>query len=97
MPIYGYRCGSCKHSFEVVQSINDEPVRNCPKCGGQVSKIFFPVGIAFKGSGFHVNDYKSPKRVAAEKSAAGNGDGSCKDGGNSECSSCAAVSTSSGD
>ncbi|HZD60185.1 MAG TPA: FmdB family zinc ribbon protein [Anaerolineae bacterium] len=91
MPIYGYRCRSCNHTFEVVQSVNDDPIKDCPKCGDPVSKIFFPVGIAFKGSGFHVNDYKSPKRIAAEKSAGENG------GGSSESSSYSAVGTLGGD
>ncbi|MDP2210163.1 MAG: zinc ribbon domain-containing protein [Candidatus Aquicultor sp.] len=96
MPIYGYRCQSCEHTFEVTQSINDEPIKDCPECSGQVRKLFYPVGIAFKGSGFHVNDYKSPGRVAKEKSAGDNGSSStCKPGGDSSsCSSCATATAS---
>ena len=97
MPIYGYHCKSCNHSFEVTQSVNDDPVKECPKCGGPVGKIFFPVGISFKGSGFYTTDYKSTKRLAAEKTAkenAGsrNGEGS-ESGNGSGCSTCASVST----
>ncbi|MBI4733705.1 MAG: FmdB family transcriptional regulator [Rubrobacteridae bacterium] len=86
---------ACDDTFEVVQSINDEPISQCPKCSGPVSKMFYPVGISFKGSGFHINDYKSPKQVTAEKesSSSGSGEGSKTpsngDSGNSSCSSCA--------
>ncbi|MBE0447563.1 MAG: FmdB family transcriptional regulator [Actinobacteria bacterium] len=94
MPIYGYHCKSCKYAFEVMQSVSDKPVRSCPKCEGPVSKVFFPISIAFKGSGFHVNDYKSPKRVAAEKSAGENGsNGGCGDGDDSGGPSCTSVGT----
>lgn len=61
MPTYGYRCKSCEHQFEVFQKITDEPIRVCPECSGAVAKILFPVGVVFKGSGFHVNDYPSSK------------------------------------
>jgi putative FmdB family regulatory protein len=59
MPTYEYECLECKHRFDVFQSINDEPVANCVKCNGRVRKLFSSAGIIFKGSGFHVNDYKS--------------------------------------
>ncbi len=58
MPTYGYRCTKCKYEFEVFQKITDEPIRECTECGADVKKMIFPVGIAFKGSGFHINDYK---------------------------------------
>jgi len=59
MPTYGYRCNKCEHQFEIFQKITDDPITDCPKCDGQVSRLLFPVGIMFKGSGFHVNDYPS--------------------------------------
>ena len=58
MPTYGYRCISCETKFERVQKMSDPPVTTCESCGGAVKKILYPVGIAFKGSGFYVNDYK---------------------------------------
>jgi putative FmdB family regulatory protein len=58
MPTYGYRCGSCGHQFEIVQRISDEPLTVCPKCQGKLSKMLYPVGISFKGSGFYTTDYK---------------------------------------
>ena len=59
MPTYVYRCKACEHQFETVQSMNDKPLCECPKCKGAITRLLFPVGIVFKGSGFHVNDYPS--------------------------------------
>ena len=59
MPTYEYECKDCGHRFEAFQRITDDPISACEKCGGRVSKVFHPVGIVFKGSGFHVNDYPS--------------------------------------
>ena len=58
MPTYGYRCGDCGHQFEIVQRISEEPLTTCPKCQGKLSKVLYPVGISFKGSGFYTTDYK---------------------------------------
>jgi len=63
MPTYGYRCTHCNHTFEVVQKITDEPIKECEKCKGEVKRVLFPVGIVFKGSGFHVNDYRKPQKT----------------------------------
>lgn len=57
MPTYGYECTSCADHFEVTQSIKDNPLTKCEKCGGVLKKRIYPVGISFKGSGFYVNDY----------------------------------------
>ena len=61
MPTYGYKCEKCEHSFEVFQNINHKPVTVCPECGGKTNRVFYPVGIIFKGSGFHITDYCRPK------------------------------------
>jgi putative FmdB family regulatory protein len=63
MPTYGYKCEKCQHSFEIFQNINDRPVTTCPECGGKTNRIFYPVGIIFKGSGFHITDYCRPKET----------------------------------
>ena len=60
MPTYGYECLSCDNQFEIFQSIKDDPLKVCEACGGVLRKRIYPVGIAFKGSGFYVNDY-APK------------------------------------
>ena len=55
MPTYVYECRTCAKSFEAEQSIKDAPLTDC-ECGGVVRRVIQPVGIAFKGSGFYVND-----------------------------------------
>lgn len=59
MPLYEYRCKSCDHQFEIQQSFSDDPLTVCPECGGDLRKVFNPVGISFKGSGFYKNDSRS--------------------------------------
>ena len=62
MPTYGYRCTECNHEFEVLQRITEDPLTECERCKGEVKRVLFPVGIVFKGSGFHVNDYRKPDK-----------------------------------
>ena len=59
MPTYGYRCGDCGHEFEIVQRISDEPLKTCPNCSGTLSKMVYPAGVIFTGSGYYTTDYKS--------------------------------------
>jgi putative FmdB family regulatory protein len=57
MPTYGYECKSCGHTFDVFQSMSDEPVKVCPECGKEVRRLINGgTGIIFKGSGFYVTD-----------------------------------------
>ena len=67
MPTYEYACRSCGEHVEVVQSFRDEPLTECPTCGGVLRKVFSPVGISFKGSGFYRND----SRPSSKKAKAG--------------------------
>jgi putative FmdB family regulatory protein len=57
MPTYVYECSACNKVFEIEQRITEDPLKDC-QCGsnGTVKRIIQPVGIAFKGSGFYVND-----------------------------------------
>jgi putative FmdB family regulatory protein len=57
MPTYEYVCKSCGHLFEIVQSMRDEPLTECPECGGELRKVFAPPAISFKGSGFYATDH----------------------------------------
>src|SRR4051812_21717153 len=59
MPTYEYRCRNCNEHLEVVQSFKDDPLTVCPHCEGELKKVFSPIGIAFKGSGFYRNDSRS--------------------------------------
>jgi putative FmdB family regulatory protein len=56
VPTYDYRCKSCGHELEVVQSFTDDALTTCEVCGGDLRKVFGSVGISFKGSGFYKND-----------------------------------------
>jgi putative FmdB family regulatory protein len=56
MPIYEYRCEN-DHTFEVMQSMADDPVTICEVCGAPVERVFRPVAVHFKGSGFYTTDY----------------------------------------
>ena len=70
MPTYGYECTRCKEKFETFQKITDDPLTIHEECGGELRRLLYPVGIVFKGPGFHVNDYgKSGKNGAKEKPA----------------------------
>jgi putative FmdB family regulatory protein len=56
MPTYEYRCTKCGQHVEAVQSFTDDPLTECAVCGGELRKVFAPVGIVFKGSGFYKTD-----------------------------------------
>jgi putative FmdB family regulatory protein len=66
MPIYEYRCEN-GHTFEVMQRMSDDPLTECSVCGAPVQRVFHPVAIHFKGSGFYNTDYGKRKRGAAAK------------------------------
>ena len=59
MPTYEYTCRDCGESLEAVQSFSDDPMTICPKCSGELRKVFRSVGIVFKGSGFYKTDSRS--------------------------------------
>ena len=79
MPIYEYRCEK-GHTFEVLQRMSDEPVKKCEVCGAPVHRVFHPVAVHFKGSGFYNTDYGKQKRSVADGASANNsgGDGDGK-------------------
>lgn len=66
MPTYEYECLSCGRRTEVVQRFSDEPLRECPHCGGPLRKVFHPVGIVLKGSGFYSTDNRSGSKHRSE-------------------------------
>ena len=68
MPIYEYRCEN-GHLFEVLQKMTDSPVTECEECGAPVQRVFHPVAVHFKGSGFYNTDYGKKKKGAASDSA----------------------------
>jgi putative FmdB family regulatory protein len=62
MPTYEYACRSCGEHLEAVQSFSDPPLTKCPRCGGELRKVFGNIGIVFKGSGFYKTDNRSSSR-----------------------------------
>ncbi len=70
MPIYEYRCDR-GHTFEVMQRMADDPVSTCEVCGSPVQRVFHPVAVHFKGSGFYNTDYGKKKTGASAGSSEG--------------------------
>ena len=98
MPTYQYACTSCGEQTEAVQRFTDDPLTVCPACGGTLRKVFSPVGIVFKGSGFYRTDSRNGSVPGGEKTAAkgnGSGDSSSGDGKDGKKASSDAGSASS--
>jgi putative FmdB family regulatory protein len=93
MPIYEYRCKK-GHQFEVMQRISDDPVQTCEVCGAAVQRVFHPIAVHFKGSGFYNTDYGTRKRSREMKEAK---EGSGKSDSSSSSSSDSKSSTSNSD
>ncbi|HDD52484.1 MAG TPA: zinc ribbon domain-containing protein [Thermosulfidibacter takaii] len=91
MPIYEYKCDACGHRFEKLQSFGEEPVKTCPRCGGEVRKLISRSSFILRGSGWYATDY-------ARKNGGNGSSSSTSDTGSSNkssCSSCSATSCSS--
>ena len=82
MPIYEYRCLN-GHTFEVIQSMSDDPVETCEVCGAQVERVFHPVAVHFKGSGFYTTDYAKKSKSGAAKDGGSSGDSGSSDSSSS--------------
>lgn len=77
MPIYTYRCANCGVQFEKTQKFSDQPLQWCPECGKKaLNKVFQPVGIVFKGSGFYATDHRSPSGASRSSSSRSESEGS---------------------
>jgi putative FmdB family regulatory protein len=93
VPTYQYACTDCADRVEVVQKFTDDPLTVCASCGGRLRKIYSPVGIVFKGSGFYRTDSrKSPEPALASA----NGSNGKKPEGASGADTSSASSGSSG-
>ena len=108
MPTYQYTCRDCGERVEVVQKFTDDPLTVCTNCGGALRKVFSPVGIVFKGSGFYRTDSrkgpagdgsakkdKEPAGSVSSDSSSGSS-ASSKDSGSSGSGSSSSSSSSSG-
>ena len=86
MPTYQYACTTCGEQVEAVQRFDDDPLTVCTACGGSLRKVFSPVGIVFKGSGFYRTDSRKAAAKAEDSAAkaAKSGDSSGSGEGSSE-------------
>jgi putative FmdB family regulatory protein len=64
MPIYTYECSECGVRFDARQKFSDEPITECPECGGYTHRVPQAVGIVFKGSGWYVTDSQARNNLA---------------------------------
>jgi putative FmdB family regulatory protein len=67
VPTYQYACTSCGEQLEAVQRFSDDPLTVCPACGSALRKVYSPVGIVFKGSGFYRTDSRKSTIPSGEK------------------------------
>ena len=91
MPTYQYACTECGEQLEKVQKFSDDPLTVCPNCSGRLRKVFSPVGIVFKGSGFYRTDSRSGPVAGGKDGKDG------KDGGKEKADSGSKSDSSSGD
>ncbi|HEU5034325.1 MAG TPA: FmdB family zinc ribbon protein [Mycobacteriales bacterium] len=96
MPTYQYACTSCGERLEVVQKFSDDPLTICPSCAGALRKVFSPVGVVFKGSGFYKTDSRTSASKSASASPSGGSGGTDTSTASSDSTSTAAPSTSGG-
>jgi putative FmdB family regulatory protein len=99
MPIYEYRCDN-GHHFDVMQKMTDGPVTECEVCGAPVQRVFHPVAVHFKGSGFYNTDYGTARRKRESAASSSSDSGSSSDSkpdSSSSSSSDSSKSSSSSD
>jgi len=98
MPTYEYRCTKCGEHLEVVQSFKDAPLTECPTCAGELRKVYSPVGIVLKGSGFYKTDSRSGKKLPSRyKDKESSSSSSSSDSSSSSSSSDSSSSSSKSD
>lgn len=87
MPTYAYACSACEHAFDVRQSFSDLPLTTCPQCEQEtLRKLFSPVGVVFKGSGFYRTDSRAAKSRASGDGDRASGGGDRSSGGGDKAS-----------
>lgn len=81
MPAYDFRCVSCGEVCEIVRPLSDTSPVPCPACGGDTKRVFTPVGVVFKGSGFYNTDYKAKAEKKSDTACPSADSSSAKCGG----------------
>lgn len=96
MPIYTYRCTNCGVQFDQQQKFSDAPLTKCPECSKKtLQKVFQPVGIVFKGSGFYATDHRSPSGQQSRTHKSESSEKPASSGDSSSSSTSSSNSTSS--
>ncbi len=95
MPTYEYRCKDCGDELEAVQSFTEAPLTECPVCGGSLRKVFSPVGVVLKGSGFYRTDSRAAGNGRRKKTAAAAATSGSSSSGGSDSSTSTTGSDSS--
>jgi putative FmdB family regulatory protein len=79
LPTYEYACTACGHRLEAVQSFTDDPLTECPDCGGALRKVYGAVGIVLKGSGFYKTDSRAASGAGGSGKKSGGAEGQSGD------------------
>lgn len=95
MPTYEYACIECGSHIEVVQSMSDPPLAVCATCGGRLRKVFSPIGIVFKGSGFYRTDSRGKSSTSTSAADSSSSERSAKSKANASSSDSSASSAKS--
>jgi putative FmdB family regulatory protein len=69
MPIYEYRCTSCGHTLEVIQKINDKPLKKCTECSGALEKLISRSAFQLRGGGWYNEGYGGKGKSSASSSS----------------------------
>jgi putative FmdB family regulatory protein len=96
MPIYEYRCDN-GHTFEEMQRMTDDPLSSCTVCEAPVQRVFHPVAVHFKGSGFYTTDYGKKKSAGSSTDTKPDTKPDAKKDTKSDSSSSSKTSSSSSD
>lgn len=88
MPLYEFQCQDCHQTLEVIQKVSDPPPKECPQCGGSLTKLLSAPAIRFKGEGWYITDYsnkgKQPKKEEKESKESKDKDSKSKSEGKTE-------------
>jgi len=94
VPLYAYTCTACGHSFDIHQSFAEDALTVCPECEGRLRKVFSPVGVVFKGSGFYRTDNSSKKSSGSSSGSSKPASASSSTSSSSDSSSTSGSSSS---
>jgi putative FmdB family regulatory protein len=91
MPAYDFRCTSCSHTFEITRPLGSSEAPDCPACGEPTKRVFTPVGVHFKGSGFYSTDHKAKNPAAKPPEAKPAEAPACSKSDSPGCAGCPAA------